>query len=156
MGVFASLASGLAGAALDKIAPEVGAYFRERQQQQHAIEMEKLRGKQAWERAKTERAERSEGRDHEWEMQSLILHSKGWKDEFVLGVVSIPAVLAFTPWYGLVEDGFNVLGMTPYWYQVLLAAVYFAVYGIRTVRRDNQKTDLLKGMAPQRAPNQDE
>lgn len=147
MSVFASLAKGIVGATLDKVAPQVGMYFRERQEQEHKIEMEKLRGKQAWEEAKTRRAEASEGRDHEWELQSLILHSKGWKDEFVLAVVSIPAVLAFTPWFNWVTEGFNALSGTPIWYQVLLVAIYFAIYGIRYVRRDSLQKDLMTKIA---------
>lgn len=147
MGVFADLAAGLVGGALDKIAPEVGGYFREKQHQKHLIEMERLKGKQAWEMAQTRRAEKSEGRDHEWEMQSLVLHGKGWKDEFVLLVLSVPAIMAFIPTLDqYVLDGFKALGTTPYWYQVLLASIYFAIYGIRAVRRDNAKVDLLKSM----------
>lgn len=148
MSVFADLAAGLVGGALKKIAPEVGGYFREKQQQKHAIEMERLRGKQAWEMAKTQRASESEGRDHEWELQSMLLHSKGWKDEWVLAVVSVPAVLSFIPAGSeIVKQGFGALSQTPYWYQLMLVGVFFAVYGIRAVRRDNAKTDLLKGIA---------
>lgn len=147
MGWLGDIASGLVGGLLDKVAPEVGGYFREKQAQKHEIELEKLRGKAAWEMAKTERAIKSEGRDHEWEMQSLLTHSKGWKDELVLIVLTIPAVLSFTPWAYLVEDGFAALAVTPLWYQLLITAVYFAVYGIRVYRRDNQRSELLEMLA---------
>ena len=142
--IWGSIVKGIAGAALDKIAPEVARHYREKQEQEHLIDMEKLKGKQAWEMAQTARAEASEGRDHEWEILSLTQHSKGWKDEFVLLVVSIPAVLAFTPFVGFVQKGFDALGMTPYWYQGMLVSIYFAVYGIRAIRRDNEKKDLIK------------
>ena len=135
--------SSVVGSLLGKVAPEVARHYREKQEQKHEIDMERLRGKQAWEQAKTERAEMSEGRDHEWELQSLTLHSRGYKDEFVLAVVSIPAVLAFTPYFGTVESGFAALSTTPYWYQALLVSIYFAIFGIRAVRRDNQRKDLL-------------
>lgn len=141
--MFSSLAKGVVGAVLDKVAPEVGAYFRERQQQEHLIELERLKGKQAWEMAKTQRAIISEGRDFEWEMASLKAHSKTWKDEWVLIVISIPAILAFTPWSKIVEEGFKALSTTPIWYQGILGAVFLAVYGIRYVRNTGQEKDIM-------------
>jgi hypothetical protein len=152
--IWTSIVSGL----LDKVAPEVAKHYREKQQQKHdrqtqiasqkhEIEMEVLRGKQAWEEAKSRRAEASEGRDHEWEMQSLAIHSKGWKDEFVLAVVSIPAIGSFIPGYQpYIQNGFESLGVTPLWYQILLSSIFFAVYGIRIYRREAfTKNVLLQG-----------
>ena len=145
----------IVGGLLGKVAPAVAEHYRQKQQQKHEraqqidnqkheIEMAKLKGKQAWEEAKSRRAELSEGRDHEWEMQSLLLHSKGWKDEFVLIVVSIPAVGSFIPYYRqYIEEGFVALEGTPFWYQVLLSAIFFAVYGIRIYRRQAFEKNVL-------------
>ena len=132
------------GALLGKVAPKVAEYYQQKQAQKHAIAMEQLRGKQAWQEAKTRRAEASEGRDHEWEMQSLLQHSKGWKDEFVLIVVSIPMVGSFVPHYRpYIQEGFSALEGTPFWYQVLLSSIFFAVYGIRVYRRQAFEKNVL-------------
>jgi hypothetical protein len=143
MSLFRDLASGVVGGLLNKVAPEVGGYFREKQQLRHAIEIERLRGKERWEIRKTERADRSEGRDHEWELASLAAHNKTWKDEWVLIVLSIPAVLAFTPYDHIVANGFVALQETPYWYQAILASVFLAVYGIRWMRQRSNEKDLM-------------
>ena len=144
MSLFGDLAKGITGGLLDKVAPQVGKYFREKQEQNHAIEMKKLEGKLEWEKQKTLRAERSEGRDHEWEMASLAAHSKTWKDEWVLIVLSVPAIMAFTPWAHYVHDGFSALQATPIWYQGILGAVFLAVYGIRYMRRGVKEKDLMQ------------
>ena len=98
------------------------------------IELERLRGKYAWEQAKTERAENSEGRDHEWETVSIA--NSGWKDEFVLLVLSIPMVLVFVPWtQPFIAVGFEKLATTPDWYRWLVVMIYAATFGIRVWRR---------------------
>ena len=107
------------------------------------IELEKLRGKAAWEAAKTQRASESEGRDHEWELLSI--QNSGWKDEWVLIVLSIPMILSFIPVTVLyVEEGFRVLEETPTWYRVVVASIYLATFGLRLWRRDvNVGTDVV-------------
>ncbi len=102
------------------------------------IKMEMLRGKAAYEAAKTLRAENSEGRDHEWE--KLSIKNSGWKDEATWIVLSIPMVLVFVP--GLTQHvlaGFEALAQTPIWYRVSVMTIYFATFGIRYWRRDMDK-----------------
>jgi len=111
-------------------------HYTAKQQLKHDMELEKLKGKIAWEAAKSKRASESEGRDHEWEQ--LALKNSGWKDEYVLIVISIPMVLAFIPaTVHYVDGGFEALNATPSWYQLLLVTVFFATYGIRYWRRKN-------------------
>lgn len=132
MGIWSSIVGGL----LDKVAPAVANHYKEKQQQKHDIEMEKLRGKAAWEKAKTERASESEGRDHEWEIESI--RNSGWKDEWVLILLSIPLILVFFPYpWGApaVLQGFEVLETTPDWYRWLVMVIYAAIFGIRLWRR---------------------
>ena len=134
----------IVGGLLGKVAPAVAEYYQQKQEQKHKIEMAKMQGKLAWEQAKTRRAEISEGHDHDWEMQSMVIHTKGWKDEFVLIVVSIPMIGAFIPQFRpYVAEGFDALSMTPWWYQALLTAIFFAVYGMRVWRRDALKKNLI-------------
>jgi len=60
----------------------------------------------------------------------------GWKDEFVLLLISIPMVLSFIPaTVTYVENGFKALALTPDWYQWLILSIFAAVYGIRVWRR---------------------
>lgn len=107
------------------------------------IELEKLRGKAAYEAAKTARAEASEGRDHEWELESI--RNSGWKDEWVLIILSIPMILVFIPQtQQAVFDGFIALDSTPLWYRTIVASIYLATFGLRLWRRDVSKgSDVL-------------
>lgn len=126
--------SGIVGALLQKVAPKVADYYMDKEEQKHLIEMEKLRGKQAWEEAKTRRASESEGRDHAWELESI--RNSGWKDELVIIVLTIPLVLVFIPFtQPFVETGFRHLEMTPDWYRFLILSIYGATFGIRLWRR---------------------
>ncbi|MAN62773.1 MAG: hypothetical protein CMI60_12600 [Parvibaculum sp.] len=126
--------SGIVGALLEKVAPKVADYYMVKEEQKHLIEMEKLRGKQAWEEAKTRRASESEGRDHAWELESI--RNAGWKDELVIIVLTIPLVLVFIPFtQPYVETGFQHLEMTPDWYRFLILSIYGATFGIRLWRR---------------------
>lgn len=108
------------------------------------IELEKLRGKAAYEAAKTARAEASEGRDHEWELESI--RNSGWKDEWVLIVLSIPMILVFIPQLTPhITAGFESLEGTPLWYRTIVASIYLATFGLRLWRRDvNKGTNVLE------------
>lgn len=72
--------------------------------------------------------------DSAWEQASIA--NSGWKDEFVLIVLSIPLLLVFVPPLApAVLQGFAVLDGTPEWYRWLLVMIYAATYGIRVWRR---------------------
>lgn len=109
------------------------------------VVLEKLRGKAAWERAKTQRASESEGRDHEWELESI--RNSGWKDEWVLIVLSIPLVTSFIPYtQPATSAGFEALEGTPLWYRTMVASIYLATFGLRLWRRDVSKGTNVVGM----------
>lgn len=100
----------------------------------HERELEKLKGKIEYEKAKSERAARSEGFDHEWE--TMQIQNSGWKDEFVLIVLSIPMFFVFFPGTEVyVAQGFAALETTPEWYRWLVMTIYGATFGIRLWRR---------------------
>lgn len=125
----------IVGNLLGKVAPKVADYYIQKAELKHEREMEKIRGKIEYERAKTERAEQSEGRDHEWELLSI--RNSGWKDEWVLILLSIPLVLSFIPrTQPYVSSGFEALNNTPQWYQWLTMIVFAAIYGVRLWRRN--------------------
>ena len=113
---------------------EVVGYYRDKQALKHELALEKLRTKQAVQIARTNRAENSEQRDHEWEQLSI--NNSGWKDEYVLVLLSIPLILCFLPWtVAYVQMGFAALSNTPEWYQWLIMLIFTAIYGIRLWRR---------------------
>jgi len=121
-------------AALGKFAPSIVGHYTKKMELKNEIEMEVLRGKAAYELAKSNRAAQSEGRDHEWEMESLA--NSGFKDEWVMALVSIPAIGAFIPKFQpYIVEGFAALEATPVWYQIIMSSVFLAAYGIRWWRR---------------------
>lgn len=126
--------SAIVGTLLKAVAPKVAEYYIQKQALKQEVQLEILRGKAEYERAKTKRASESEGRDHEWEIESL--RNSGWKDEWVLILLSIPMVLAFIPpTVEYVVAGFEALSQTPEWYRWLIVMIFAAVYGIRVWRR---------------------
>ncbi len=138
--------SAIVGKLLGSVAPEVAGYYRDKQRLKHERELAKIKGKIAYEEAKTRRAEQSEGRDHEWELASI--RNSGWKDEWVLIVLSIPMILTFIPQtQPAVVQGFVALEATPLWYRVMVGSIYLATFGLRMWRRDmNAGVNLVKEM----------
>lgn len=103
------------------------------------IVLETLRGKAAYEMAKSQRAENSEGRDHEWELESI--RNSGWKDEWVLIILSIPMITSFIPYtQAATQAGFDSLATTPLWYRTTVMTIYLATFGLRLWRRDMNKS----------------
>jgi len=124
----------IVGALLGKVAPKVADYYITKQTLKQEVELEVLRGKAAYEQAKTERAIRSEGYDNDWE--TLSIKNSGWKDEAVLIILSIPMVCVFVPTLQeYISIGFDKLASTPDWYRWLVIMIYAATFGIRVWRR---------------------
>ena len=127
--------SSILTAVLSKLVPSAADYFTTKERLKQEIQLETLRGKAAYEMAKTQRASESEGRDHEWEIESI--RNSGYKDEWVLFLVSIPMVMSFIPaGQPYVVSGFQALEGTPDWYRFLVMSIFGAVYGIRLWRRE--------------------
>ncbi len=124
----------IVGTLLSKVAPKVADYYMKKQELKQEVELEVLRGKRAYEEAKSRRASESEGRDHEWEIESI--RNSGWKDELVILVLSAPLVAVFVPGLEVyVARGFEHLSTTPDWYRWLIVMIYAATFGIRVWRR---------------------
>lgn len=89
-----------------------------------------LKAEQAWAEWRVKNIDA----DAAWEQASIA--NSGWKDEFVLLVLSIPLVLVFVPTTApIVLAGFAILEQTPEWYRWLAVMIYAATYGIRVWRR---------------------
>lgn len=102
---------------------------RKHEQKVHALELEKLRHSK-----QIELIQNGQKLDNAWELEQI--KNSGWKDEFVLLLLSIPLVMSFIPeMQPYVVEGFAALSTTPEWYQWLILAVFTAVYGIRVWRR---------------------
>lgn len=128
----------IVGGLLKTVAPKVADYYTARLQLKHELKNKKLEGKIRITEAKIQRAENAERRDHEWEQMQI--SNSGWKDEWVLVLLSIPLVMSFIPFAApYVSEGFGVLGETPEWYRWLIMLIFTAIYGIRVWRRDAQK-----------------
>ncbi len=102
---------------------------RKHEQSVQKIELEKLRHTK-----QIEMIQQGQQMDNAWELQQI--KNSGWKDEFVLLLLSIPLVMSFIPqMQPYVVDGFAALSTTPDWYQWLILSVFAAIYGIRIWRR---------------------
>lgn len=133
----------IVGALLKSVAPKVADYYIQKQELENQRELEKLKGKIAWEQALTARASESEGRDHEWELAQI--RNSGLKDEWVLGLISIPLILVFIPQcQQYVLSGFDVLSQTPVWYQGMIVTIFLAIYGVRQWRRKTAVDTVLE------------
>jgi hypothetical protein len=128
----------LLGAVTGNLGAEAVDYFKQRQQLKNTLELAKLQGK--IDAAKAEAAYKVADLqyDDQWELAQIA--NSGFKDEYVLIILSVPLVLCFIPYTApWVLAGFGILKACPGWYQGLLVAIFSAVYGIRVWRRQDGK-----------------
>lgn len=126
MSVIASLVGNLGGKVVEAVDNRSK---RKHEDRMKAMEIEEMRHKK-----QLEMVIRGQEMDNSWELEQI--KNSGWKDEFVLLLLSIPLILSFIPGtVGYVEAGFEALSKTPQWYQWLILAVFAAIYGIRIWRR---------------------
>lgn len=126
MSILGNIVGSLGGKVVDAVSARSE---RKHQEKVRAIELEEVKHK-----TKLEMAVRGQEMDNSWELEQI--RNSGWKDEFVLILLSIPLILCFHPETVMyVELGFAALDKTPDWYQWLILAVFAAIYGIRIWRR---------------------
>jgi hypothetical protein len=124
----------LLGALLGAPAEHVADYFKERQRLKSELKLKKLEGKIKVEEAKAQMEVRKLEMDNAWELAQIA--NSGWKDEWVLILLSIPLVLVFIPQFApFIQQGFDVLATTPDWYRWMIVGIFMAIYGIRVWRR---------------------
>jgi hypothetical protein len=79
--------------------------------------------------------------DANWEMEFARQAASSWKDEYVLGVVTLPLILCFHPSYvSVVAAGFEAISATPVWYQTVVISLLLSTVGIRWWRRTQSDT----------------
>jgi hypothetical protein len=129
VGIFANIlsaATGNAGGLFD--------FFKRKAELKQELELTKLKSEIDAEAKWAEWRTQNITADAAWESQSIA--NSGWKDEYVLVLLSIPLILVFIPWTAqYVLQGFQILAQTPDWYRWLVVMIFAAVYGIRVWRR---------------------
>lgn len=72
--------------------------------------------------------------DAAWELEQI--KNSGWKDEWVLMLISVPLIGCFIPRFqAAVLEGFAILEQCPGWYKWMVVTILAAIYGIRVWRR---------------------
>jgi hypothetical protein len=116
-------------------------YFKRRMEIKHEDRQQERELKRATVERQIELRRQGMADDAAWELESLKIHSTGWKDEFILILLSIPLILVFfPPTAPYVLTGFQILESTPQWYRWLILMIFTAVYGIRVWRRHQSDT----------------
>lgn len=126
---------------LGSVPQAIADYLKVRQETKSAERLRKMEYEDALHKRRLELISQGLAADANWETEFARQAATSWKDEYTLLVVSIPAVMAFIP--GLaqyVKAGFEALGETPAWYQLMLITLFFATVGIRYWRRSQSDT----------------
>ena len=109
-------------------------YFKQKQKLKYDLKLKTLEGKIKTEQAKANRKIKELDSDTAWELKQL--EQQGWKDDWVLILISIPLVLVFIPSMApYIFQGFVILATTPEWYRWMIMLIFTAIYGIRIWRR---------------------
>ncbi len=73
----------------------------------------------------------------EWEKLMAKGSQNSLKDEYLVGLFSIPLILSFCGEWGrkIVEDGFAALSTMPDWYSYTLGVIVAASFGVRSATK---------------------
>jgi hypothetical protein len=125
--------------AIVNIPQAVADVYKQRQEIKHKEQIRKIELEEAIHQRKVELIKQGLHADANWEIEQI--RASGWKDEWVLIVISIPLIMCFMPFLApYVVAGFAALNDTPQWYQWLVLLIFTAVYGIRIWRRQQSDT----------------
>lgn len=68
------------------------------------------------------------------DLDKIALQNVGWKDEYLMIIITIPTILAFIPsMVPYVKLGFTALKEMPEYYQYMLGGVYIYVFGFKRI-----------------------
>lgn len=120
---------------LPAIISGVTTYFSNRQEISKLKHEGRLKVIEAETQGRIEQVKRESEQDYNYNMEMVKQMKNSWKDEFVLLIVSAPAVMLFIPdLQDYAINGFAVMAHTvPVWYQVLLLGIYFSTYGLKDI-----------------------
>ena len=98
-------------------------YFKDKAKLKQELALTKIKGQISLEVEKERNAA-------EWAKAHI--DNSGWKDEYVLVILSIPYIGSFIPGASdYILEGFKVLEQTPEWYRWLSFSIMAAIYGIK-------------------------
>ena len=125
---------GILGKIIGAVTGPAAEYFTKRQELKYELKLKQIEGKIKREEAAANRKVQELESDTAWELKQL--EKQGWKDDWVLILISIPLVLVFIPSLApYIYQGFGILATTPEWYRWLIMLIFTAIYGIRIWRR---------------------
>lgn len=127
---------------LGKVPEVIGNYVTRRMEIKHEDRQQERAIKKALTERQISLIEQGLHADMQWELEMAKQAASSWKDEYVLILVSIPAIVSFVSDAGAVQvrKGFEALEAMPAWYQVVFVSVLLATYGIRWWRRSQSDT----------------
>ena len=125
---------------LGKVPEVIGNYVTRRMEIKHEDRQQERAIKKALTERQLALIEQGLHADMQWELEMAKQAASSWKDEYVLILVSIPAILTFFGFSKEVAEGFEALEKMPRWYQIVFVSVLLATYGIRWWRRSQSDT----------------
>ena len=70
------------------------------------------------------------------QLDEISLKNRGWKDEYLLILTTLPLGLSFVPeWAYIVTEGFEALESVPEYYWYALGLIYIDTFGFRRMAR---------------------
>lgn len=116
--------------ALGSILTAVPQYFLNKQEQKAKEAERKDRLKDAAHKRNVELVQQGRINDAKWNEKQI--DKAGWKDDYMVIVLSIPMIMCFIPGLDVyVYKGFDALEKTPVWYQGAVAVMIAAVFGMK-------------------------
>jgi len=123
------------------IPDKIGEYFIRKQEIKAQDRQQERALKQALHERQIDLIKQGLHADMQWELEMAKQAASSWKDEYVLLLVSIPAIMCFIPGLDVyVHRGFEAISKMPGWYQITFVSVLLATYGIRWWRRSQYDT----------------
>lgn len=136
MGIWGTILSKIVG---EGVGGKIVDYYARKAEIKAQAEIKKLELDDAIHKRRLELISQGLTADATWELEQI--RSSGWKDEYVLVILSIPLIGCFIPFTAsYILAGFDILKQTPDWYQWLIVIIFAAVYGIRLYRRQGSDT----------------
>ena len=94
-------------------------------------------GKTAVQKANAEIKLKQATGEIDWELEAIRSAQNSWKDEYLVGLFSIPLILVFTGEKGreIVAEGFIALESMPEWYQYTLGVIVASSFAVRSATK---------------------
>lgn len=109
-------------------------YFKDRQQTKKNERERKDKVEQAKTDAQIKRLQ--SGDESAAKLDELSIKQRGWKDEYLLILTTLPLGLSFIPdWAHIVDAGFSALDGVPEYYWYALGMIYVDTFGFRRMVR---------------------